>query len=202
MSLGFFIWGNLKGCTLEEAASGLQSPASAARDEGTGELSTQSCNRTLLYWMDSHQYAVFKSDKNITSFNCLTIRFPRTQSDTANTAEHEGIWFQALSDTIKLNKIKQHGAQSMNELVELSQWRAHAIQNVLRAAAEIRMALLSSLYVSKHKWIKGFLCCATHVHAPTVDTLTRVTCIYRRSCIIHVFKPGYILIINLCVCLH
>lgn len=54
------------------------------------------------------------------------------------------------------------------------------------------------LYVRKHKWIKGFLCCATHVHAPTVDTLTRVACIYRWSCIIHMCSNP-ILIINLCV---
>lgn len=56
------------------------------------------------------------------------------------------------------------------------------------------------LYVRKHKW-SGFLCCATHVHAPTVDTLKRVACIYRWSCIIHMCSnPSYSLIINLCVC--
>lgn len=73
-----------------------------------------------------HQYAVFKSDKNTTSFSCLTIRFPRTQSDTANTAEDEGIWFQALTQQswIKRSSVEQ----SVKELVELSQWRAHAIQ--------------------------------------------------------------------------
>lgn len=54
------------------------------------------------------------------------------------------------------------------------------------------------LYVRKHKW-SGFLCCATHV--PTVDTLTRVACIYRWSCVIHMCSnPSYSLIINLCVC--
>uniref|UniRef100_A0A3Q2WJ70 Cyclic nucleotide gated channel subunit alpha 3 n=1 Tax=Haplochromis burtoni TaxID=8153 RepID=A0A3Q2WJ70_HAPBU len=56
-----------------------------------------------------HQYAVFKSDKNITSFSCLTIRFPRTQSDTALTQQsnihfiHEpGCRSAVTTDKIKL----------------------------------------------------------------------------------------------------
>lgn len=140
-----------------------------------------------------HQYAVFKSDKNITSFSCLTIRFPRTQSDTANTAEDEGIWFQALTQP---SWIKQSSMeQSVQELVEVSQWRAHAIQKRREQGGT------ATVFMSGNKWIKGFLCCATHVHAPTVDTLTRVACIYRWSCIIHMCSnPSYILIINLCVC--